>query len=341
MNSDKKYIGTYHDQQTLLNKIDELKAEGYDEGDLYVVANDEDKLSMVRGATDVDLKSPGDASWMDKFKGFLKGKEPVRSALSGMGFSDEQVSRYYSEAQKGGMLLFADRDYDADIDAASLGHTGENQRHMDLSGANTTYNNANLRQRVGAEATLDRDLEHDTDTYKPLNGMDTGLDRNTTAGRNFDRRADLSNDDQLNGEEERLALHKERLNVDKETVQTGEVNVDKHVVTDQQDLDIPVTREEVYVERRPATDETVKGEAFNDGDSIHIPIKEERVDVTKRPVVDEEIVVGKREVEDMKHVSETVRREEADIDRTGDTGEDLDARSELDKRLDNEDDRTL
>ena len=43
---------------------------------------------------------------------------------------------------------------------------------------------------------------------------------------------------------------------------------------------------------------------------------EERVEVTKRPVVNEEIIVGKREVHDTETVSERVRREEADIERT-------------------------
>ena len=94
------------------------------------------------------------------------------------------------------------------------------------------------------------------------------------------------------------------------------MNVGKHVVEEERSVDVPVEREEVYVERRPvdekSTDAHDKG--FNDNDSINIPVSEERVNVSKNDVVSEEIVVGKRKVEDTETVRDTVRREEADID---------------------------
>lgn len=118
--------------------------------------------------------------------------------------------------------------------------------------------------------------------------------------------------------EESLKLHEERLRVDKERVQTGEVNVGKHVVEDQQTIEVPVERDEVYVERRPVNETTGTGSAGFDGigenDSIQVDLTEERVNVSKDDVVSEEIVVGKKKVTDTEHVRETVRREEADID---------------------------
>ena len=113
-------------------------------------------------------------------------------------------------------------------------------------------------------------------------------------------------------------MHEERLNVDKERVQTGEVNVGKHVIENEQTVEVPVSREEVYIERRAVNDEIAAGEVFDDGENIHIPVMEERLEVTKRPVVSEEIIVGKREVHDTETISETVRREEAEIERTDD-----------------------
>lgn len=50
------------------------------------------------------------------------------------------------------------------------------------------------------------------------------------------------------------------------------------------------------------------------GDELHIPVIEERLIVTKKEVVTEEVVVTKRKIQDIKHVSETIRREEADFD---------------------------
>ncbi|RLQ83852.1 YsnF/AvaK domain-containing protein [Planomicrobium sp. Y74] len=119
-------------------------------------------------------------------------------------------------------------------------------------------------------------------------------------------------------DEESLKLHEERLNVDKERVQTGEVNVGKHVVEEEQSIDVPVEHEEVYVERRPVNEESGSGltdrDRLDGKDSIHVDVNEERVNVSKDDVVSEELVVGKRKVKDTEHVSETVRREEADID---------------------------
>lgn len=351
MKNDKKYIGTYYSEQELLGKIDNLKAEGYGEHDLYVVANDEDKVSMVRGRTDVELTSPEHTSWIDKFKSFLMGEEPVRGALSGMGFSDEDTSRYYAEAQKGGILLFADRDYDGGSVIGADHHAGTANANLDLAGANTTYNDPNIRQRVGGEAaTLERGTTGFDNAANPLNrdrslsdDRDSSILGGTGLGRDtIGRQGSLSDDATLAGgrgldhdhtaDEKHLKLHEERLNVGKDKIKTGEVNVNKHVETEKQSLDIPVKRDEVFVERRPAGETAVDGKAFKDGESLHIPITEEKVEVTKRPVVNEEIVVGKRQVEDTKHVQETLRHEEADIDRTGHAKADkgLNTRSRLD-----------
>ncbi|MDN4494916.1 YsnF/AvaK domain-containing protein [Ureibacillus aquaedulcis] len=125
-------------------------------------------------------------------------------------------------------------------------------------------------------------------------------------------------------DEKRLELHEERLNIDKNRVKTGEVNVNKNVHIDEQTIDVPVEREEVYIERRPVNREVGEGGTANfstngtldDEGTIHIPITEEQVEVTKKDVVTEEIVVGKRKVVDTETITDTVRREEAEIDDT-------------------------
>lgn len=132
-------------------------------------------------------------------------------------------------------------------------------------------------------------------------------------------------------EEETLQLHEERLKVNKERVQTGEVHVEKEVIQEEQVIDVPVQREEVFVERRPVAENDLtayddRGTAFtDDSETIRVPITEERVEVTKKPVVTEEIVIGKRTIEDTETVRDTIRREEAhvDEDRTKRTDRDL------------------
>ncbi|TAA72768.1 YsnF/AvaK domain-containing protein [Planococcus salinarum] len=152
---------------------------------------------------------------------------------------------------------------------------------------------------------VDRDFSGTSGSY--ATGSTTGAGGDLSRGSSTDA-----------GSEESMKLHEERLNVDKERVQTGEVNVGKHVVEEEQSIDVPVEREEVYVERRPVNDATDSGLIDRGGigkdDSIHVDVNEERVNVSKDDVVNEELVVGKRKVKDTEHVSETVRREEADID---------------------------
>ena len=61
--AEKKFVGTFQSENQVLNKIDELKAQGYAEEDIYVVTNDADSLTIVRGQTDVDLRSRMGTGW--------------------------------------------------------------------------------------------------------------------------------------------------------------------------------------------------------------------------------------------------------------------------------------
>jgi uncharacterized protein (TIGR02271 family) len=111
-------------------------------------------------------------------------------------------------------------------------------------------------------------------------------------------------------------LREERLKVEKTPVEAGEVRVGKRVVTEHKTIDVPVEREQVIVERHPASGRAVRGDMTDE--EIVIPVKEERVSVTKQPVVTEEVSVGKRKVQDTKHVAETVRKEELEVNEEGD-----------------------
>ena len=117
---------------------------------------------------------------------------------------------------------------------------------------------------------------------------------------------------------DRLERREERLTVDKETQQAGSVHVGKHVEEDVQSVDVPVTREEVTIDRQ-SVDRPASGEAFTE-DSIDVPVYEERVETGKEARVVEEIEVGKTATTDTAHAEDTVRREEFDIeDETGTT----------------------
>ena len=114
-----------------------------------------------------------------------------------------------------------------------------------------------------------------------------------------------------------VELREEELQARTRPVEAGEVRIGKEVVTEQRTMEVPVTREEVEIERRPV-DRQPSDRPIGEGETISVPVREEQVTVEKRPVVTEEIRVGKQEVQDTEQVSGTVRREEARIEREGD-----------------------
>jgi uncharacterized protein (TIGR02271 family) len=123
-------------------------------------------------------------------------------------------------------------------------------------------------------------------------------------------------------EETRVQLAEEELQAEKRTRDAGEVRVRKEVVTEHKTIDVPVTREEVHVERVPisTSDTTVGRDAF-DEKTIVVPVREEEVRVTKRPRVREEVRVSKSSKTVEQRADADVRREEARIERTDDEGD--------------------
>jgi len=113
-----------------------------------------------------------------------------------------------------------------------------------------------------------------------------------------------------------VQLKEERLHAHKEPVTTGEVHVRKEVVTEQKHIDVPVEREEVVIERRPAAGRAPAGDIR--AEEIRIPVREEKVHVGKESVVTEEVDVSKRKVRDTEHVAGTVRKEQLKVERQGD-----------------------
>ena len=114
-----------------------------------------------------------------------------------------------------------------------------------------------------------------------------------------------------------MEVREEELRARKESVQAGEVSVRKEVKTEHKTLEVPVTREEVVIERRPASGQASTGD-IRTGEEIRIPVREEQVTIEKTPVVKEEVHVGKRQVQETKQVSGTVRKEEVRVEEKGD-----------------------
>jgi len=114
-----------------------------------------------------------------------------------------------------------------------------------------------------------------------------------------------------------MTRSEERLNVGTRSEEVGRARLRKYVVTENVTESVPVTREEVRVEREPITDANV-GNAL-DGPAI----SEEEHEVTlhaERPVVEKEAVpvervrLDKQTVTEQAQVSEGLRKEEIEVE---------------------------
>lgn len=122
--------------------------------------------------------------------------------------------------------------------------------------------------------------------------------------------------------DEAMTRSEERLRVGTEQVATGRARLRKYVVTENVTQTVPVSHDEVRLEREPITDAN-RGAAMSGGD-----ITEEEHEVTlsaERPVVGKETVpvervrLGKETVTGEETVDDTVRKEQVDLDEGTDT----------------------
>jgi len=203
--------------------------------------------------------------------------------------SEEQETElyaYYGVSQGDFGRSQAERDADGGYAATDTDvTTGYAAGRTDTAYGDTTdYDRTDRSTGVAGTAGYDRGAGHDT------SGPDT--------------------DDAMTRSEERLTAGTEN-------VETGRARLRKHVVTDTETVRVPVSREEVRLEREPIT-EANRDAAYSGGD-----ITEEEHEVTlraERPVVSteteavERVRLGKDTVTDTETVSGEVRKEEVELD---------------------------
>ena len=114
-----------------------------------------------------------------------------------------------------------------------------------------------------------------------------------------------------------MTRSEEELRVGKTSRESGRARLRKYVVTEQVQQTVPVQREEVRVEREPITDANVG--AAKDGPAIseeehEVTLHAEEPVVEKRAVPKERVRLDKETVEDERQVSETVAKEQIEVE---------------------------
>jgi uncharacterized protein (TIGR02271 family) len=124
-------------------------------------------------------------------------------------------------------------------------------------------------------------------------------------------------DHEATGRGEAMTRSEEELRVGTEARERGRVRLRKYVTTEQEQVTVPVQREEVRVEREPVTDANL--DAAMAGPDIseaehEVILREEQPVVEKRTVPKERVRLDKETVTDEEQVGEEVRKEQIDVD---------------------------
>ena len=285
----KNVIGTYENEEAVITAIQNLKTQGFQEKDLSLVTtndiDDEDYLE-VENREGIDVKriettetGHQDESIMDKIKHI---------------FSPDHYQEPHKDKAKVeqrlinlGVPLTEAGPYADDLQKGKV---------LLLVNANRETKTNPFLEKTGDSPFTEGESVYDKSLYGEHREHEHDVPRNA---------------------EEHIELKEEQLHVDKERVQTGEVQVDKEVLHKEETVNIPVEHDEVYVERRPVSDKRANTQIIEDEESVRIPLEEEKVTVSKEPVVTEEVVVGKRRKKENEKVSETLRKEEVNIKEQG------------------------
>ena len=116
--------------------------------------------------------------------------------------------------------------------------------------------------------------------------------------------------------EQTIPLTEERLNISKD-VQEQQATITKEPITETKTVEVPVTHEEVSIERRTPSggeSQVASERPVTSTEEISIPLKKEEVEVNKTPYVKEEVTVKKKPVTETREVTEEVTSERISTD---------------------------
>ncbi len=121
-----------------------------------------------------------------------------------------------------------------------------------------------------------------------------------------------------------IPLYKESVDIGKKEVDAGTVRVKKVVKTDVVNTPVELRHEEIVIERQPASasasDSASADSAFQEGETVIHLTKEEPV-IQKRTTSAGQVVLQTRSESMQTNIQSTVRSEDVDVAKSGDTGD--------------------
>ncbi|MEP7290443.1 MAG: DUF2382 domain-containing protein [Chloroflexota bacterium] len=325
----KTVLALYDDFETARSAVEALVDAGFERSHISVVANDasEKYAGSIQNTDDGDVKSGEGAGFGAVVGGLIglgvaliPGVGPVLAAgplaalvfggigaaagaatggivagLVDLGMDQDEAEHYAEGIRRGGALVSVDLDADEHVERA--------------------------------ESILNR--------YNPVNIDERGETYRSSGWTGFDANAQPYNESQINdlrsstnlpaagttsstvrpGEQQKLEVVEEQLNVGKREVEGDTVRVHTRVTERPVQQQVNLREERVVVERRPVDRAANPADvnAFQEA-TIEIQERHEEAVVEKIARVVEEVVVGKQASERVETVQDTVRRKDVEIE---------------------------
>ena len=186
-------------------------------------------------------------------------------------------------------------------------------RYYGMGAGGTGTQTTGREHLAGTESTTGMAMEDTSGRRMAGTGtVDTGMTDTDT-----NRHGTVGHDTSGPTTDDAMTRSEERMTVGTTTEETGRARLRKYVVSENVTQSVPVTREEVRVEREPITDANV-GNAM-DGPAIseeehEVTLHAERAVVAKEAVPVERVRLDKTTVTDQEQVSADLRKEEIEVD---------------------------
>lgn len=120
--------------------------------------------------------------------------------------------------------------------------------------------------------------------------------------------------------DEAMTRSEERMRVATESTEVGRARLRKYVVTEHQQVTVPVSHEEVRIDREPITEDNrrqaMAGSPISEGEH-EVTLHAERPVVDKEAVPVERVRIGTQTVTEQQEIGEDVRKEHIEVDDPG------------------------
>ncbi len=215
---------------------------------------------------------------------------------------DDVVVPYDKALVKNAPRVAADEELTAEEEQRLYRHY---QLSNDTSTSSDTDRSSAATVRAGAPVTAGMSGRQDADGNGVLDDVERRAVGHDTSGPTTD---------------EAMTRSEERLRVGTERREAGRARLRKRIVTETETRTVPVSHEEVRIEREPITDATA-AQAY-DGPALseeehEVVLTEERATVDKETVPVERVRLDKDSVTEQQQVSEEVRKEQIEVEGDG------------------------